>query len=139
MSNPTFRSGPITYDVAANVKKYRLVTVTEAGIQHANGTGAVFGAVTENGNHDTEGNRTLSFVKAPRVAVHIGPASVPLEIAGGNADGIKQGTALYAAADGQAATTGTVFIGTAARDGANGRVITTLATPTAPAAAAAGA
>lgn len=129
MSNPTFRSGPITFDVEADVKKFRLVTVGEKGIKHAAATGQVFGAVTESGRADADGHVGMSLVKAPRLAVHIGPASVPLEVDGGDASAIKQGAAIYAAADGKVAATGTVLVGVATRDGAGERVITTLITP----------
>lgn len=129
MSNPTFRSGPITYDVAADVEKFHLVTLGEAGISPAAATGPVFGAVTESGHVDADGDVGMSTVKAPRLAVHIGPASVPLEVDGGDATTIKQGAVLYSAAGGKVSATGTVAVGIATRDGAGSRVVTTLMTP----------
>ena len=40
-----FKSGPITFDAAENIEKFRLVTVTADGAKHATATDAVFGAV----------------------------------------------------------------------------------------------
>ena len=48
MSNPTFRSGPISYKAEEDVTKFRLVQVGENGIKHAAAPGPVFSAVTEN-------------------------------------------------------------------------------------------
>ena len=41
MSNPTFRSGPVTQEAAAAVEKYRLVTLGENGVSHAGADGVV--------------------------------------------------------------------------------------------------
>ncbi|WP_288833680.1 hypothetical protein [uncultured Corynebacterium sp.] len=132
MSNPTFRSGPISYKAAEDVTKFRLVTVGEKGVKHAAATGAVFGAVTENAaaeKEDTPAN-TLALGSPHIVAVHIGPATVPLEVAG-TASEIKQGAPVYAAADGKVSATGTILVGFAARPGDNKTVKTTLVTPVA--------
>lgn len=128
MSNPTFVSGPITFDVAEDVKKYRLVELTATGIKHAAAAGPVYGAVAVNGFHDATGAIGVDYVKAARVAVHKSPASLPLELDAGVAD-VQPGTTLYAAADGKVSTTGTVVVGVAIRPSAHGRVITTLALP----------
>lgn len=129
MPNPTFRSGPITFAAKADVKKFRLVKVADGGVQHAADTGAIFGAVTENASapKDPAAN-SLVLGASNNVAVHIGPATVPLEV-NGTATDIKAGAPVYAAADGKVAATGTVVVGVAARDGHGTTVKTTLLTP----------
>lgn len=112
MSNPTFRTGPITFPVAEDLARFRLVTVTEDGVKHAGAEGPVFGAVTEK-------RRKADNLE---VAVHYGVAAVKIE----TADDIAAGAAVFAAADGKAAATGTVQVGVAARGTANGTVITIL-------------
>lgn len=134
MSNPTFRSGPISFKVASDVSKFRLVAVSADGVAHAGATGAVFGAVTENGYAPAEsGAGNLAPAQPNNVAVHIGPATVPLEVEGGDASGIAQGAPIYQAADGMVtATAGTgPAVGVAARDGSGTTVKTVLLTPVA--------
>lgn len=128
MSNPTFRSGPISFEIAEDTEKFRLVAVNVDGkIEHAKATGAVFGAVTERGRlaADAAGARTL--------AVHYGDAGVKLETDGE----IAAGAAVYAAADGKASASGTVQVGVAVRATEGGKTLTIL--NGLPAAAAAGA
>lgn len=134
MSNPTFRSGPISFKVDSDVKKFHLVAVSADGVAPAGATGAVFGAVTENGYAPAEsGANNLAPTQPNIVAVHIGPATVPLTVAGGDASGIAQGAPIYQAADGEVtATAGTgPAIGVAARDGSGTTVKTVLLTPVA--------
>lgn len=132
MPNPTFRSGPISYKAEKDVTKFRLVQVGENGVQHAGASGPVFGAVTENAAapKDEAPTNTLVLGAPGIVAVHIGPATVPLEVDGEAAE-IKQGSPVYAAADGKVAATGTVLVGFAARNGGGKTVKTTLVTPVA--------
>ena len=137
MPNPTFRSGPISYKAEADVTKFRLVQVGEAGVKHAEAAGPVFGAVTENAfaEKETQPSNTLALDAPNIVAVHIGPATVPLEV-DGDATAIKQGAPVYAAADGKVSASGSLLVGVAARTGAGKTVKTTLVTPVvAPAAA----
>ena len=124
MSNPTFRSGPITFEAAAKLEKFRLVTIADGKVKHAADTGGVFGAVTEKADPNNNALPT-------NVAVHIGPASVKLEVDGGDASAIKAGAAVFAAADGKVAATGTVQVGVAAWDGEGDRVLTVLNLPVA--------
>lgn len=124
MSNPTFRSGPITFEAAAKLEKFRLVTVADGKVKHAAATGGVFGAVTEKADPNNNALPT-------NIAVHIGPASVKLEVDGGDASAIKAGAAVFAAADGKVAATGTVQVGVAAWDGEGDRVLTVLNLPVA--------
>lgn len=130
MSNPTFRSGPISYKAEEDVTKFRLVQVGENGVKHAEAAGPVFGAVTENASapKDETPDNTLALGAPGIVAVHIGPATVPLEVDGDAAE-IKQGTPVYAAADGKVSTSGSLFVGVAARNGDGKTVRTTLVTP----------
>lgn len=132
MSNPTFRSGPITFKAEEDVTKFRLVTVSENGVKHAGASGPIFGAVTENASAEKDGQAENTLVLgAPNVvAVHIGPATVPLEVDGTAAD-IKQGAAVYAAAEGKVSASGSVLVGFAARTGDGKNVKTTLVTPVA--------
>lgn len=110
MSNPTFRSGPVTQKAAAAVEKHRLVTLGENGISHAGADGVVFGAVTENAAPDTDREANNLAITAPSVvAVHIGGV-VPLAVADG-ATGLTLGATVYAAADGKVSNTGTVKAG----------------------------
>lgn len=119
MSNPVYRLGPITKEVASKVEQGRLVTVDGEGkVKHAGAEGAIFGAVTE--KRDPE-----SVLSAKTVAVHYGPAVVRLAVAG-EAKEIKAGAAVFAAADGKAAKSGSVQVGVAVEDGENGRVLTVL-------------
>ncbi|MGZ0652235.1 hypothetical protein [Corynebacterium striatum] len=124
MSNPTFRSGPITFEAAAKLEKFRLVTVADGKVKHAAATGGVFGAVTEKA--DPKNNALPT-----NIAVHIGPAAVKLEVDGGDAKAIKAGAAVFAAADGKVAATGTVQVGVAAWDGEGDLVLTVLNLPVA--------
>ena len=129
MSNPTFRSGPISFEIAADTEKFRLVTVDENGkIKHAAADGAVFGAVTEAGRVAPEAPG------ASALAVHYGDAAVKLETDGE----IKAGAAVFAAADGKVSASGSVQVGVAVRATENSKTLTILnGLPAAAAAAAA--
>ena len=117
MSNPTFRSGPISFKIAADTEKFRLVTVNAEGkIAHAAATGAVFGAVTEAGRLAPEAPG------ASTLAVHYGDAAVKLE----TVDTIAAGAAVYAAADGKVSATGTVQVGIAVRATEDAKTLTIL-------------
>lgn len=117
MSNPTFRSGPIGFPIAEDTEKFRLVTIDKDGkIKHAAASGAVFGAVTETGRIKPE------FAGAPTISVHYGVAAVKLE----TIDTIKAGAAVFAAADGKVASTGSVQVGVAVRATADGLTLTIL-------------
>lgn len=120
MSNPTFVQGPITFEAAEKLEKFTLVTVNDEGkIAPAGATGAVFGAVTEVADPD-------NVAKPNYVAVHYGPAAVKLLVDGGDATAIKAGAAVFAAANGRVADSGTVQVGVAVRDGEGDRVLTVL-------------
>lgn len=130
-----FKTGPITFNAAEDVKKFRLVTVTATGVKHAAATGAVFGGIVTSATAtppDRTADNVLHIGHPGNVAVHIAPAVIPVE-ATGDATAIKQGDPVYTAADGKVSATGTVFAGTAVRDGAEGRVKVLLASPSVPA------
>lgn len=128
MSNPTFRSGPISFEIAEDTEKFRLVAVNGEGkIAHAAADGAVFGAVTEAGRLAPEAAGARSL------AVHYGPAAVKLETDGE----IAAGAGVFAAADGKVSASGSVQVGVAVRATADGKTLTIL--NGLPAAAAAGA
>lgn len=120
MSNPVYSGGPIGFEAASKVEKGRLVAVNSEGkIEHADDTGAIFGAVTEIADPST-------VLRPNDAAVHYGNVAVKLSVAGGDATGIKAGAAVFAAADGEVAASGTVQVGVAVRDGEGGRVLTIL-------------
>ena len=120
MSNPTFVQGPITFEAAQALEKFTLVAVDDDGkVAPATADGPVFGAVTE------KADPALTTLPT-NIAVHYGVAAVKLKVAGGDASGIKAGAAVFAAADGEVAASGTVQVGVAARDGSGDRVLTVL-------------
>lgn len=137
MSNPTFRSGPISFKAAEDLSKFRLVSLGENGVKHATAAGPVFGAVTSGASADpsnTTADGVLHIGKPSTEAVHIYPATVPVEV-NGDAAAIKQGATVYAAADGKVAATGTVVAGIAVRPGEGTTVKVLLAPAVASAAA----
>ncbi|WP_068802074.1 hypothetical protein [Corynebacterium phoceense] len=120
MSNPVFTGGPISFDASARVEKGHLVTVDADGkVKHSDAAGAIFGAVTEIA--DPADNH-----RPNDVAVHYGDVAVKLKFAGGDATAIKAGAAIFAAANGEVAATGTVQVGVAARAGKGDAVLTIL-------------
>ena len=132
MSNATYRSGALTFEIAQDIEKFTLVAVDAAGkIAPATAAGPVFGAITEPGSIDPrdEGNDVL--------AVSYGQNVVKIR----TDEDIAAGAAVYAAADGKASAAGTVYVGTAYSDGGavatkNGVVLVVLnGCPTRPVAA----
>lgn len=117
MSNATFRTGAISFPIAQDIEQFTLVAVDNEGkIAPAGATGAIFGVVTEPGSLDARdaGNDVL--------AVSYGQNGAKIR----TDDDIKAGAAVFAAADGKAAASGTVQVGVAARDTKNGVVVTIL-------------
>ena len=120
MSNPVFTGGPIGFDAATRVEKFTLVKVNAEGkVEPAGATGAVFGAVTEIAD-------PADNLRPNDVAVHYGVVAVKLKVAGGDASGIKAGAAVFAAANGEVAASGTVQVGVAVRNGDGDKVLTIL-------------
>lgn len=117
MSNPTFKHGPIGFDVARDLDKFRLVAIDDEGkIGYSGSAGPVFGAITENGrlNPLDPGN--------DNVAVHYGTSAVKIE----TTDTIAAGAAVFAAEDGKVASAGTVQVGVAVRGTDAGKTLTIL-------------
>lgn len=126
MSNPTFRHGPISYGVVNTVDQFRLVRLVpgdkpgnDVKVEFASAEGPVFGVVTEKRD-------AANVMSSSSVAVHYGESGVKLRVAGGDATGIKAGSPVFAAADGYAASTGTVQVGVAAWNGEGDTVLTVL-------------
>lgn len=133
MSNPIFRDGPLTFDVAEDVKKHRLVQLTANGVKHATATSDVFGAVVNDGAKLVA--RTVNDLRmgtgTPNVVgVHCAPATVELE-ATTNATAITPGTKVYADADGKIKTGTGKLVGIAVRKGEGNTVAVRLLTPVA--------
>lgn len=126
MSNPTFRFGPITFKAGAELKKYTLVGIQDGKVTPADGTGRVFGAVTEQAAPaTTRGDRDLALGLPEDVAVHV-CGVVPIIT---DADDFAAGDDVFAAAEGKAAKTGTIKVGWAAGSVKSGRVRVVLALP----------
>lgn len=120
MSNPVYSGGPIGFEVSSKVEKGHLVAVNAEGkVAHAGAEGAIFGAVTEIADPGT-------VLRPDDVAVHYGNVAVKLVVAGGDASVFAAGGAVFAAANGEVASTGTVQVGVAVRDGESGKVLTIL-------------
>ncbi|AZA08705.1 capsid cement protein [Corynebacterium pseudopelargi] len=120
MSNPTFVQGPVTCKVnAEKIEKYRLVKLTSDGIEYAGADAPVFGAVTEAGAKPVEREPGDLRVGLPDVlAVHTAPSVVP--VACDAPESVKAGAPVYAAAEGKVSNDGSVVVGVALRDGAEG-------------------
>lgn len=117
MSNATYRSGAITYDIAQDIEKFTLVALdAESKLIPATAAGPVFGAITEPGSLDVRsaGNESL--------AVSYGQNAVKIR----TDDAIAAGAAVFAADGGKAAAAGTVQVGVAARATRNGVVVVIL-------------
>ena len=102
MSNPTFGVGSISFPVADAVERFRLVSLGENGVSHADGSGLVYGAVTEPGS-SAEGD-PRSIVAVHRFGV------VPVEVDGDVADFVR-GSVVSAAGDGKVAVGGSAPVG----------------------------
>ena len=99
MSNPTFGVGSISFPVADAVERFRLVSLDENGVSHADGSGLVYGAVTEPGSSAED-----SIVAVHRFGV------VPVEVDGDVADFVR-GSVVSVAGDGKVAVGGSAPVG----------------------------
>lgn len=117
MSNPTFKHGPIGFDISADLDKFRVVALNEDGkLTYADGSGAALGVVTEQGRLAPEAAGTQN------IAVHYGTAAVKVETDGE----IKAGAAVFAADDGKVSAAGSVQVGVAIRPTVDGKTLTIL-------------
>lgn len=114
MVNPLFRHGPITFPVTKEVTPFRLVKLTDKGIEHAGAADTPIGVVTEPGKpRPNTYTGTISPGPAASVAVHVGGGVVvPIETTEQN---LKMGQSVAVAADGKVSATGTVKVGTVVR------------------------
>lgn len=99
MSNPTFGVASISFPVADAVERFRLVSLGENGVSHADGSGLVYGAVTEPGSSAED-----SIVAVHRFGV------VPVEVDGDVSDFVR-GSVVSAAGDGKIALGGSAPVG----------------------------
>ena len=102
MSNPTFGVGSISFPVADAVERFRLVSLGENGVSHADGSGLVYGAVTEPGSPAEGDHRSI-------VAVHRFGV-VPVEV-DGDVSTFVRGSVVSAAGDGKVAVGDTAPVG----------------------------
>lgn len=129
MSNPTFKTGPITFECAAAVSKFRVVQLGAAGVQHCTATTAPFGAVAVDGaaKGTTVADGDLTGGLPTAVAVLSAGAALPLAVDAGSG-AIALGANVFAAADGKVSATGTASVGVAiaAPKGATGEQTVTV-------------
>lgn len=131
MSNPTFKSGPITFSAAEDVERFRVVSLAADGVSHADGTAPVFGAVTTRAVAESPDGANHIAVAPSTVAVHVAPSVVPVEYDGADPE---VGATVYAAADGKVSAAGDVPAGVVVRPAEDGRVKIILVSPVAAAA-----
>lgn len=111
MSNPTFMTGNLTREVGKSVKPYILVKLNEGKIEPNDASTFPFGAVTEAGDPKPDGATGAPGLPY-KVRVHTSQAVVKLST---DDTGFKDGTPVYAAADGKVSKSGTVKVGIADR------------------------
>ncbi|MGX1598594.1 hypothetical protein ACWIDS_16210 [Dietzia maris] len=119
MSNPTFSSGDLTREVSAPVEQFRLVAESGGKIAHAAATDFPFGVVTEAAAPEGDPQTNAILLGLPH-KVRVGTSQRVVKIATVDGDTIAQGAAVYAAADGEVASTGTVKVGLADKATAGG-------------------
>lgn len=119
MTNAVFTTGPVTKKVTAKVEKFRFVDLTADGVKHAAGTALPYGYVRQTAAPVARAEGDVSYGLPDIVAVVTHQAVV--EVATDEAS-FTVGAKVYAAADGKAAASGTIAVGLAEGDVANGRV-----------------
>lgn len=110
MSNPTFSTGDLTREVSAPVEQFRLVVEDGGKVAHAGATDFPFGVVTEAAAPKSDPQTNALLLGLPH-KVRVGASQRVVKIASNGT--IAQGAAVYAAADGKVAATGTVKVGIA--------------------------
>ena len=110
MSNPTFSTGDLTREVSAPVEQFRLVVEVGGKVAHAGATDFPFGVVTEAAAPKSDPQTNALLLGLPH-KVRVGASQRVVKIASNGT--IAQGAAVYAAADGKVAATGTVKVGIA--------------------------
>lgn len=113
MSNPIYTTGPISFEAASRVEKGHLVAINKDGkVEHAAAEGPVFGAVTDIADPE-------DILRPNLVSVFYGSNVVKLVT---KDESIAAGAAVFAAADGEAAASGSVQVGVAIAPAADGAV-----------------
>lgn len=120
MSNPTFSTGDLTREVSAKVDKFRLVKTVDGKIQHSDADTFPFGAVTEAAAPEARTENDVSY-GLPRI-VRVQTSQRVVKLMSGDTDAFAVDGAVYAAADGKVAPTGTVQVGIAAEASTGGLV-----------------
>lgn len=120
MSNPTFSTGDLTREVSAKVDKFRLVKAVDGKVQHSDAATFPFGAVTEAAAPEARTENDVSY-GLPRI-VRVQTSQRVVKLMSGDTDAFAVDAAVYAAADGKVAPTGTVQVGIAAEASTGGLV-----------------
>lgn len=117
MSNPTFKHGPISFEVAESVSQFSVVKLTADGVSHCGASDTPFGAVAVAGAPDEEREpNDLQHGLPSQVAVHSAGAALPLRLNGSAA----VGATVFAAAGGAVSATGTNPVGVVVREAKGG-------------------
>ncbi|WP_312099004.1 hypothetical protein [Corynebacterium dentalis] len=119
MTNAVFTTGPVTKKVTAKVEKFRFVDLAAEGVKHASGTALPYGYVRQTAAPVARAEGDVSYGLPDIVAVVTHQAVVEVATAETK---FTPGAKVYAAADGKAAASGTIAVGLAEGDVANGRV-----------------
>ncbi|MDO5534156.1 MAG: hypothetical protein Q4F65_05855 [Propionibacteriaceae bacterium] len=109
MPNPTQGTGSISFPAAAAVEKFRLVSLSEEGVQHADASGA-YGVVTEAAAPESERADNFLAHGLPKIVAVHRYGVVPIEA--DDASSLTPGTVVAAAADGKVSASGEVKVGT---------------------------
>lgn len=120
MSNPTFSTGDLTREVSAKVDKFRLVKTVAGKIQHSDADTFPFGAVTESAAPEARNDNDVTY-GLPRI-VRVQTSQRVVKIMSDDTDVFAVDSAVFAAADGKVAPTGTVQVGVAAEASTGGLV-----------------
>lgn len=120
MSNPTFSTGDLTREAGKKVDKFRLVKAVDGKVEHSDAATFPFGAVTESAAPEARAENDVSY-GLPYV-VRVQTSQRVVKIMSGDEDAFAVDAAVYAAADGHVAPSGTVQVGIAAEASTGGLV-----------------
>lgn len=119
MTNAVFTTGPITKRVSAPVKKFRFVDLSDGKVKLAEGKTLPYGYVRQDAAPEAREINDIAHGVPDVVAVVTHQAVVDVDT---DAKDFKPGDKVFVAAEGKAAKTGTVAVGLAEREVANGRI-----------------
>lgn len=120
MANPTFSTGDLTREAGVKVDKFRLVKAVDGKIEHSDAGTFPLGAVTESAAPEARDENDVTH-GLPHI-VRVQTSQRVVKIMSGDADAFALDAAVYAAADGHVAPTGTVQVGIAAEASTGGLV-----------------